>query len=85
MLIKQESITAQKRDCHDIDVLPIVYSLKVNLLYLLYLTAVRCCVLLMISCLLKTFLGTQMSMFQVSFYLFSPLSLIYSISFSQVG
>ena len=58
--------------------LPIVSSEKVNLLYLLYLKARRCCLLHLIkqNCLLKTFLRTLLLMTQVSLYLFSLLELI---------
>ena len=58
--------------------LPIVFSAKVNLLYLLYPTAQRCCLLYMIeqNCLLKTFLRTLILMTQISLYLFSLLELI---------
>ena len=52
---------------------PIVFSTKVNLLYLLYSTAQRCCLRHQIkqNCLLKT-----LKMTQVSLYLFSLLELI---------
>ena len=58
--------------------LPIVFSTKVNLLYLLYSTVQRCCLLQLIkqNCLLKTFLRTLILMTQVSLYLFSFLELI---------
>ena len=56
----------------------IVFSAKVNLLYLLYSTARRCCLLHLIkqNCLLKTFLKTLILMTWVSLYLFSLLELI---------
>ena len=56
----------------------IVFSTKVNLLYLLYSTGRRCCLLHLIkqNCLLKTFLRTLILMTQVSIYLFSLLELI---------
>ena len=46
---------------------------KGKLLYLLYSTAQRCCLLHLIkqNCLLKTFLGTLILMTRVSLYLFS--------------
>ena len=55
----------------------IVFSTKVNLLYL-YSTAQRCCLLLLIkqNCLLKTFLRTLILMTRVFLYLFSLLELI---------
>ena len=55
----------------------IVFSTKVNLLYLLYSTARKCCLLHLIKqiCLLKTFLRTVILMTQVSLYLFSFLEL----------
>ena len=59
--------------------LPIVFSTKVNLLYLLYTTARRCFILHLIkkNCLLKTFLRTLILMTQLSLYLFSLLELIW--------
>ena len=58
--------------------LPIVFSTKVNLLYLLYSMAWRCCFLHLIkqNCLLKTFLRTLILMTQVSLYLLPFLELI---------
>ena len=55
----------------------IVFSTKVNLPYLLYSMARRCCLLNLIrqNCLLKTFLITLILMTQVSPYLFSLLEL----------
>ena len=55
-----------------------VFSAKVNLLYLLYSTARRCCLLLLIkqNCLLKFFLRTLILMTRVSLNLFSLLELI---------
>ena len=49
----------------------IVFSIKVNLLYLLYSKAWRCCLQYLIkrNCLLKTFLRTLILMTQVSLYL----------------
>ena len=57
MLIKQ-SITSQKFRPRNFGKLPIVFSTKVNLLYVLYSTAWRYCLLLLIkrNCLLKNFL-----------------------------
>ena len=48
--------------------LPVLFSRKVNLLYLLYSVAWNCCLLYLIkqSCLLKTFLRTLILMTQVS-------------------
>ena len=58
--------------------LPIVFSTKVNLLYLLFSMAQSCCLLHLINrnYLLKNFLKTLILMTQVSFYLFSLLELI---------
>ena len=58
--------------------LPIAFSTKVNLLYLLYSTARRGCLLHLIkqNCLLKSFLRTLILMTHVSLYLFSFLELI---------
>ena len=55
----------------------IMFSTKVNLLYLLYSTARRCCLLYLIkqNSLLKTFLKTLILMTQVSLYLFSRTNL----------
>ena len=55
----------------------IVFSTKVNLPYLLYSTARRCCLLHLIkqNCLLKTSLRTLIFMTKVSLYLFSLLEL----------
>ena len=70
----KESITSQK-----FGKLPIVFSTKVNLLYLLYSTARSCCLLHLIkqNCLLKTFLRTLILMTQASLYLSSLLKLIW--------
>ena len=56
----------------------IVFSTKVNLLYLLYSTARRCCLLHLIkqNCLLKTFVITLILMTRVSLCLFSLLGII---------
>ena len=56
----------------------IVFSTKVNLLYLLYSMALRCCLLHLIkqNYLLKTFLKTLTLMTGLSLYLFSFLELI---------
>ena len=58
--------------------MPIVLSTKVNLLYLLYSTTWRCCLLHLIrlNCLIKTFLRTIILIIQISLYLFSLLELI---------
>ena len=71
----KESITSQKPGCRTFDELPIVFSTKVNLLYLLYSTARRCCLLHLIkqNCLPKTFLRTLILMTWVSLHLFSLL------------
>ena len=72
MLIK-ESITSQKLGSWDFWWIAIVFSAKVNLLYLLYSTAQKCCLLHLIkeNCLLKTFLKTLILMTCISYYLFS--------------
>ena len=58
----------------------IVFSTKVNLLYLLYSTGRRCCLLHLIkqNCLLKLFLWTLILMTRVSLCLFSLLELIWN-------
>ena len=58
--------------------LPIVFSTKVNLLYLLYSTTRWGCFLHLIkpNCLLKTFLKTLILMTQAALYLFSLPELI---------
>ena len=57
-----------------------VFSTKVNLLYFLYLTTWRCCLLHLIkqNYLLKAFLRTLILMALVSLYLFSLLELIWN-------
>ena len=62
------------------DKLLIVLSTKANLLYLLYSTAQRCCILHLMkqNCLLKTFLKTLILMTWVSLYLFVLLELIWN-------
>ena len=62
----KESITSQKLGFGK---LLIVFSTKVNLLYLLYSMAERCCLLHLIkqNCLLKTFLRTLILMIPISF------------------
>ena len=58
----------------------ILFSIKVNLLYLIYSTTWRCCLLHLIkqNYLLKTFLKTLNLMTQVSLYLFSHLDLTWN-------
>ena len=58
----------------------IVFSTKINLLYLLYYTAWKCCVLHLIkqNCFLKAFLSSLILMTQLSLYLFSLLELIWN-------
>ena len=74
------SITSQKLALGTSGELKIVFSAKVNLLYILYLTTRRYCLLHLIkqNCLLKTFLRTLILMAQVSLYLFSLLELIWN-------
>ena len=64
----------------------IVFSTKINLLYLLYLTDPRCFLrfLLKQSCLRKTFLKTQILLTQFALYLLVLLGLISSCN-SQIG
>ena len=56
----KESISSQKLGSPDFGELPIVFTTKVNLFYLLYSTGWRCCLLHLIkqNCFLKTFLRT---------------------------
>ena len=70
MLIKQKSLRTFGR-------LPLVFSTKVNLLYLLCSVDQRRCFLHLIkqNCLPKTFLRTLILMTQLSLYLFSLLNL----------
>ena len=58
----------------------IVFSTKVNLLYLLYSLPLQCCLLHLIkqNCWLKTFLRTLILMTGVSLDLFSLLELIFN-------
>ena len=58
----------------------IVFSTKVNLLYLLYSTVQSCCLLHLIkqNCLLKPFLRILIMMTQVSLFLLAPLELIWN-------
>ena len=74
----KESITSQKLALGTFGELLIVFSAKVNLLYLLYSTGQRCCLLHLTkqNYLLKTFPRTQILMTLVSLYLFSLLELI---------
>ena len=79
MLIKQDSLSLRRNlALGTFGKLLIVFSTKVNLLYLLYSFVWRCCLLHLIkqNCLLKTFLRTPILMSQVSLYLFSFLELI---------
>ena len=74
----KESITPRNLALGTFGELLIVFSTKVNLLYLLYSTDWRCCLLHLIkqNYLLKTFPRTQILMTLVSLYLFSLLELI---------
>ena len=79
MLIKQKSpLLPRNLNLRTFGELLIVFSIKVNLLYLLYSASWRCYLLHLIkqNCLLKTFLRTLILMTQVSLYLFSLLELI---------
>ena len=73
----KESITSKNLVLMTFGEFLIVFSSKVSLLYLLYSTAQRCCLLHLIkqNCLLKTFLRTLILMTQVSLYLLSLLEL----------
>ena len=76
---KTKEITSQKLGSQDFwQIANSVLSTKVNLLYLLYSTIQRCCLLHLMkrNCLLKTFLRTLILMTQVSLYLLSFLELI---------
>ena len=74
----KESITSRNLALGTFGELLIVFSTNVNLLYFIYSTARRCCLLHLIkqNCLLKTFLRTLILMARVSLYLFSLLKLI---------
>ena len=77
----QEFITSQKKlVLGAFGKLLIVLSTKANLLYLLYSTTQRCCILHLMKqyCLLKTFLKTLILMTWVSLYLFVLLELIWN-------
>ena len=79
MLIKQKSSLLPKNlALRTSGELLIVFSTKLNLLYFLYSTARRYCLLHLIKqhFLLKTFLRILILMTQVSLYLFSLLQLI---------
>ena len=79
MLINQKSLSLPRNlALGTFGELLIVFSAKVNLLFLLYSMAQRCCLLYLIkqNCLLKTFLRTLILMTQVSLYPFSLLELI---------
>ena len=68
MLIKQQSLTLPRNlALGTFGKLPIEFSTKVNLLYLLYSTTQRCCLwhLMKPNCLLKTFLRTLILMTSV--------------------
>ena len=81
MLIKWKSPSLSKNlALRNLGELPIVFSTKVNLLNLLYLTAQRFCLLHMIkqNYLLKTFLRTLILITQVTLYLVSLEELIWN-------
>ena len=74
MLIKQKNLSLPRNlALGTFGELLLLFSTKVNLLYLLYSMTQRWCLLRLITqnCLLKTFLRTLFLMAQVSFYLFS--------------
>ena len=73
MLIKQNNQSLPRNlALETFGELPIVFLTKVNLLYLLYSTGRRCCLLHLIkqNSLLKTLLRTLILITQVSLYLF---------------
>ena len=75
MLIKQKSPSLSRNLVPwTFSELPVVFSTKVNLLYLLYSTNQSCYLLHLIkqNCLLKAFMKTLILMTQVSLYLFFP-------------
>ena len=79
MLIKQKSLLLPRNlALGTFGELLIVFSTKVNLLYILYSAVERYCLVHLIkeSFFLKTFLETLILMTQVSLYLFSLLELI---------
>ena len=80
----KEFITSQNHVSRDFSELQIVFSAKVNLLYLLHSTAEQCCLLHLIkqSYLLKTFLTTLILMTWVSLCLFPLLELIWNYNIS---
>ena len=81
MLIKQKSPSLPRnvalRTCGKF---PVVFSTKVNLLYLLCSTTRRCCLLYLMkrNCLLKTFLSNPILMMQLSLYLLFLSELIWN-------
>ena len=80
-LIKQKSLLLPRNlALATFSELLILFSTKVNLLYLLYSQTWRCCLLHLIkqNFLLKTFLRTLILMTQVSLYQFSLLELIWN-------
>ena len=79
MLLKQKSPSLSRNlALRTFGELSIVSSTKVNLLYLLYSTTRRCCLLHLIkqNCFLITFLRILILMTQVCLFLFSLLELI---------
>ena len=80
MLIKKQSITFKKVGFGTLEKLLVVFSTNINLLYILYSTTWRCCLLHLIkqNCLLKAFLRTLSLMTWMSLYLFSLLELIWN-------
>ena len=79
MLIKQKSTSLLRNMAlGTFSELLVVFSTKANLLYLLYSTLRRSCLLHLMkrNCLQKTFLRTPVLMTQISLYLFSLLELI---------
>ena len=72
------AIFSQKLGLQDFGKLPILFSIKVNLCYLLYSMTQRCYLLHLIKkiCFQKPFLGTLILMTQVSIYMFCILELI---------
>ena len=87
MLIKQKSPSLSRNlALRTFGELPIILSIKVNLLYLSYSTTWRCCLLHLIkqNCLVKTFLRTLILMKEFCFPNCWKVSLVFPV-FKNVG
>ena len=87
MLIKQKSPSLSRNlALRTFGELPIILSIKVNLLYLSYSTTWRCCLLHLIkqNCLVKTFLRTLILMKESCFPNCWKVSLVFPV-FKNVG